>query len=55
MTLPFRFNEMPGSGNSTALPPSREKQYYAVGSIDESFVMNVAIGATPAIIATPQG
>lgn len=51
----FRFEEMPGSGNSTSQPPTIEKRYYASGSVDETFVMNMALAGTPSIIASAQG
>lgn len=53
--MAFRFDEMPGSGNQTEDPPTEERKYYAVGSVDQSFVMNFAQGATPSMVATPMG
>lgn len=53
--MAFRFEEKPGSGNSTIIPAYREKVYYASGSKDENFVLNAAVAATPAAIFTPQG
>lgn len=51
----FRWGEMPGSGNATAIPASLEKLYFASGKTDENFVLNYANAATPAVVFTPQG
>lgn len=53
--MTFRLEEKPTSGSSTAVPPSRQLEFYASGSADVNFVINSAIGATPAVIFTPQG
>lgn len=51
----FRWGEKPGSGNSSANPPSREKMFFASGSVDENYVINIAKASTPGVQVTPQG
>lgn len=53
--MAFRFQEKPGSGNSEFRGLTREKLYYASGSVDENFVLNAAAAGSPVAIFAPNG
>ncbi|WP_425618027.1 hypothetical protein NA78x_001720 [Anatilimnocola sp. NA78] len=51
----IRWGEMPGSGNMTDSPPTREKRYWISGTANDNFAIQVARNIAPPTVASPFG